>query len=245
MKYDHEIISDILPLYVNGVCSEQSAAAVQDHLTECQKCRAAFKAMEANAASSAKKLNDSTDMQQLSRKVSVKVVATIIGIIFIILYWIIRALMKSYADVGDYRHFLYHFWEGWNFGYIIIPIFTGVWLCVEIWKATHTHLAHTKRIIAMILLLSSLFAAQIGIIYFETLQVGTVGTGWIEDVQSGQFTFDNGSDKIEISCSYEITPLLKSDGTVYVVNFKWNRLSPNHGVLTQIEEAGYNRSSAQ
>lgn len=38
MKYDCEVIQDLLPLYKDSACSVASALAVQEHLKECEKC---------------------------------------------------------------------------------------------------------------------------------------------------------------------------------------------------------------
>lgn len=39
MKYDCEIIKDLLPIYCDGVCSERSKNAVEEHLEECENCK--------------------------------------------------------------------------------------------------------------------------------------------------------------------------------------------------------------
>lgn len=39
MKVTCEIVEDLLPLYMDNVCSEQSRRVVEDHLGECVKCR--------------------------------------------------------------------------------------------------------------------------------------------------------------------------------------------------------------
>lgn len=39
MKVTCEIAEDLLPLYVDNVCSDQSKRAVEEHLQECEKCR--------------------------------------------------------------------------------------------------------------------------------------------------------------------------------------------------------------
>ena len=44
---EHEIIRDLLPLYHDGVCSDASRRAVEEHLQECPDCRAALEAMDA------------------------------------------------------------------------------------------------------------------------------------------------------------------------------------------------------
>jgi len=46
MKYPCGIIQDLLPLYVDGVCNEESRQAVEDHMSECEVCRHSCEAMK-------------------------------------------------------------------------------------------------------------------------------------------------------------------------------------------------------
>lgn len=46
MKMSCEIIEDLLPLYADNVCSEQSRQAVETHLRECSACRALMEATQ-------------------------------------------------------------------------------------------------------------------------------------------------------------------------------------------------------
>ncbi len=39
MKYNCDMIRDLLPLYQDGVCSESSRLAAEEHLAECEACR--------------------------------------------------------------------------------------------------------------------------------------------------------------------------------------------------------------
>lgn len=39
MKYRCGIIKDLMPLYIDGVCGEESIRAVEEHLAECGQCR--------------------------------------------------------------------------------------------------------------------------------------------------------------------------------------------------------------
>jgi len=43
---DCNIITDLLPLYIDGCCSEESARLVEDHLNCCNSCRAALEDMK-------------------------------------------------------------------------------------------------------------------------------------------------------------------------------------------------------
>ncbi len=45
MKYNCDIIRDLLPLYQDGVCSESSSIAVEEHLAECAACTDQLRAM--------------------------------------------------------------------------------------------------------------------------------------------------------------------------------------------------------
>lgn len=47
MELTCEIIEDLLPLYVDSVCSSQSRQAVERHLRECEKCKKAFESTRA------------------------------------------------------------------------------------------------------------------------------------------------------------------------------------------------------
>jgi predicted anti-sigma-YlaC factor YlaD len=46
MKISCEIIKDLLPLYLDGVCSNDSKVAVDEHLTACENCKAELQAMQ-------------------------------------------------------------------------------------------------------------------------------------------------------------------------------------------------------
>lgn len=40
MKFDCKVIEDLIPLYLDNVCSDESRNIVEEHLQECEKCRA-------------------------------------------------------------------------------------------------------------------------------------------------------------------------------------------------------------
>jgi predicted anti-sigma-YlaC factor YlaD len=47
MKLSCEVIRDLFPIYHDGVCSGGSKALVEEHLAQCEGCRAELKAMDA------------------------------------------------------------------------------------------------------------------------------------------------------------------------------------------------------
>lgn len=46
MKVTCKVIQDLLPLYVDGVCSPDTAALVEEHLKDCAPCQEAYHALE-------------------------------------------------------------------------------------------------------------------------------------------------------------------------------------------------------
>lgn len=48
MKYDCAVIQDLLPLYIDGVCSEESRKIIDEHLPECTACRQMLAEMQAS-----------------------------------------------------------------------------------------------------------------------------------------------------------------------------------------------------
>ena len=49
MKFDCDIISDLLPLYKDGICSDTSKKIVEEHLAECPSCSKVLNMMEDTA----------------------------------------------------------------------------------------------------------------------------------------------------------------------------------------------------
>ena len=46
MKYDCDLICDLLPLYIDDACSKASAEAVREHLSECESCSGIYNDMK-------------------------------------------------------------------------------------------------------------------------------------------------------------------------------------------------------
>lgn len=67
---DHEIVQDLLPLYRDGVCSEKSRAAVEEHLKTCRDCQTALAALDAPLPEAARRqaADDASVVAGLSRE---------------------------------------------------------------------------------------------------------------------------------------------------------------------------------
>lgn len=66
---EHDIIYDLLPLYHDGVCSEKSRQAVEEHLETCEVCRRALADMDAPLPEAEKKTaDDAAAVRKLSQE---------------------------------------------------------------------------------------------------------------------------------------------------------------------------------
>lgn len=58
MKISCEIVQDLLPLYCDGVCSQDSRQAVEAHLENCEKCRVDMRFIEQDVKTSSVQAKD-------------------------------------------------------------------------------------------------------------------------------------------------------------------------------------------
>ena len=70
MKISCEIIQDLLPLYHDGICSNDSRVMIEEHLTECENCKSELFAMDADLSvnSAEQNLNEAEAVKKLSKK---------------------------------------------------------------------------------------------------------------------------------------------------------------------------------
>lgn len=72
MTYPCGIIRDLLPLYIDNVCNEESKQAVENHLTECERCRDYYEALKSTEGFVAKEHDNSDDMRMKNSLKKVK-----------------------------------------------------------------------------------------------------------------------------------------------------------------------------
>ena len=65
MTYPCGIIRDLLPLYIDDVCNEESKQAVHNHLSECEKCRSCYEAMKSTEGFENKR-SDNSEVSKLA-----------------------------------------------------------------------------------------------------------------------------------------------------------------------------------
>ena len=72
MKYPCGIIKDLLPLYIDDVCNEESRQAVENHLADCEACRKCQEVMKAADGVAERKINNPEDMKMANSLKNVK-----------------------------------------------------------------------------------------------------------------------------------------------------------------------------
>ena len=83
MKYSCDMIKDLLSLYCDNVCSEDSRAVVEEHLNECEPCRAELQKLRDNTYTDGLKDEQSriiTAYKKETRKKALYVLLTIFAI---------------------------------------------------------------------------------------------------------------------------------------------------------------------
>ena len=94
MTYPCEIIKDLLPLYIDDVCNEESRQAVKKHLAKCKVCREYYEAMKSTVdvvkitdnSVEAKKVNSLKKVKNiLNRKINKIILSSVTAVLIIIL----------------------------------------------------------------------------------------------------------------------------------------------------------------
>lgn len=103
MKLNCEIIRDLLPLYSDKVCSEESKAAVEEHLKECEPCREELKAIDDNKPASLLKLDSEALIIGKYRRILLKKL-----LFFAVCAVILPSLTEAIADLnGDNQNMIF------------------------------------------------------------------------------------------------------------------------------------------
>ncbi|WP_027399592.1 zf-HC2 domain-containing protein [Anaerovorax odorimutans] len=70
MKIDCDIIKDLLPLYVDGVCSQKSKEMIEKHINECPLCKEELKLMHQELPFNPieKNLNEAESVKKISKE---------------------------------------------------------------------------------------------------------------------------------------------------------------------------------
>ena len=110
MKWSCNIIRDLMPLYIDGVCSEESKKIIEEHLEECEECRVYFSSMnEENKI--IEHLSEEKESQKISSFKAVKkrilrkqIISGIIAILIVVLISIATiTVLKNIHQTVEYK----------------------------------------------------------------------------------------------------------------------------------------------
>lgn len=99
MNKDCEIIKDLIPLYVDGVCSEESKAKVEEHIEHCPDCLMTVERMKSHLVLP---MEDSSGVKGFKKFVNKKIRGRALAVILIfVLLWILLnwAITCRWAEV--------------------------------------------------------------------------------------------------------------------------------------------------
>ena len=102
MKISCEIIKDLLPLYLDGVCSEDSNSAIGDHLAACEKCETELQAMKnfLTPKTAEQNLNEAEAVKKLSKKWKKGMILSLLKGILITISVLAVSALVSYIFMG-------------------------------------------------------------------------------------------------------------------------------------------------
>lgn len=100
MKINCNIANDLLPLYVDKSCSEDSRAALEEHLKECAFCRAKIDRMQSGVIDGIQMENSTTRLAIYAKKVRLHRIRTVALVVLITIFTSI-AFALIYLTIRD------------------------------------------------------------------------------------------------------------------------------------------------
>lgn len=81
-KMNCSVIYDLLPLYLDGICSEDTKNMVEEHLDNCEECRKTVEYMKKNMEIPEDK--DATLIKKVKRRILIEKFVIVFGVIFVL-----------------------------------------------------------------------------------------------------------------------------------------------------------------
>ncbi len=236
MKKQCGIVQDLLPLYLDGVCGEESRNLVEEHLQVCEGCRSMRKELQAELPIQEGKMQQSEVeiLKKTSWNINKKAVFRAFGITLIVIYWLVYFCQEYLADRGDYRYFSFSFCEVYGIGTIVIPIVTVVWMISIVVTAIRTK--SWKKHIAFLLLLLVLNGWQGKLVYDQSRIVhvtcATQVAAFFDETHIGIY---NGDIFVTLEVPPMLMNLLWGPSYGYWFSYETDMDNPYHGKLVNIQ----------
>lgn len=111
MNYPCDLIQDLLPLYLDDVCSEQSKTVVEQHLLKCPNCRKYYSAMrEADEIiivppNAEREIQKATSFQSIKKTLFRKqiLIAAVSIIVLAIIAFAVISVLKNSVGIVEYE----------------------------------------------------------------------------------------------------------------------------------------------
>lgn len=235
MRFDCEIILDMLPLYVDEVCSEESKKTVEAHLLGCESCRNALEQMRADMHKG--NMPDFSEQEVLKKatwSISKRAIGAAVGVVTIIVYWLVYFWEETLSDMGDYRYFSYEFHEIYSVGYFLVPLLTLGWLVWLLIRSRET--CAWRRNCALLIVLGVLLLGQssIWLQYGETTYVSCVSEV-VEIPDQYHVVIETTKGYVTLETTPVVIKLLEMDGTRYHFAYHYYRDDWDSGTLHYAE----------
>lgn len=102
-----EVIGDLIPLYVDDVCSKESRQLVEEHLEECEACRQLYETMKMDVKISDDKeqrREDANIIKRVKRRIWIERIIIAVLALFVagsLLFGVLLRLTATYKNMND------------------------------------------------------------------------------------------------------------------------------------------------
>ena len=101
MNNNCDVVTDLLPLYLDDVCSESSRKCVEDHIQECEKCRNLLQELKTDLPKKSVNIPREDDvLKHTAWQMNKRAIGCAVGITSIVLYWLIYLWEEGLSSQG-------------------------------------------------------------------------------------------------------------------------------------------------
>lgn len=112
MNYPCNLIQDLLPLYLDGVCSEESKTVVEQHLIKCPNCRKYYSAMRESdeiiimPPNAEREIQKATSFQSVKKTLFRKqiLIAAVSIIVLAVIAFAVISVLKNSVGIVEYEN---------------------------------------------------------------------------------------------------------------------------------------------
>lgn len=91
MKYDCDVVKDLIPLYIDDVLSENSRIFVKDHIDSCEACRKYYEKLSSEVkipVSRESRKKDLKPMEYLKASLSQKIIKRVLAVVLVVGFFV-------------------------------------------------------------------------------------------------------------------------------------------------------------